>query len=44
LLVEMDEMWLMYLRKVIGGLDDRVDPMEIKPDEKMVKILFDVEV
>jgi hypothetical protein len=42
--VEMDEMLLMYLEKVIDELDDRVKLMGIKLDEKMLKISFDVEV
>jgi hypothetical protein len=40
--VEMDEMSLMYLEKVIDVLDEQVELMGIKLDEKKVKILFDV--
>ena len=42
LLVEMDEMLLMYLEKVIDVLDEQVELMGIMLDEKKVKILFDV--
>jgi hypothetical protein len=38
LLVGMDEMLLMYLEKVIDVLDDRMELMGIKLDEKKVKI------
>jgi len=41
--VEMDEMEVMYLEIVIDVLDDRVELMGTKPDEKTKKILFDVE-
>ncbi len=39
----MDEMEVMYLEIVIDVLDDRVELMGTKPDEKTKKILFDVE-
>jgi hypothetical protein len=42
--VEMDEMLLMYLEKVIDVLDDRVELMGIGLDKKMGTILIDVEV
>jgi len=38
LLVGMDEMLLMYLEKVIDVLDDQMELMGIKLDEKKVKI------
>ncbi len=41
-LVEMDEMSLMYLEKVIDVLDEQVELMGIKLDERKVRILFDV--
>jgi hypothetical protein len=44
LLVEMDEMLLMYLERVIYVSDDRMELMEKVLDEKMMKILIDVEV
>jgi hypothetical protein len=40
--VEMDEMLLMYLEKVIEVLDDRVELMGIWLDKRMGTILIDV--